>query len=621
MSTTPDPNLDPNTVDPDYIVASQLAIVFSSAQEVVLDRAAHTSSIVVSLIPELDPPETLTLGVDYTLTSSDYDYMAMSRAVLWASAHSLTFTGLLAKSIRMIRSTVESYRINVSYTTLEVDLATYLPGGEGPEATPGLMKEMIERIQSLESGFNPVTDIATELLSGIRCLAEDLTGTSIDNWIDDERHYVNTLHSEQVIRCSAGSIYRNGLILYKEADPLHTPLVEGTDYVLFGVDHARTKASYNPSGVYDYICVTQRAIAGVIVVQYHAYGGQFTDLDGYAMKQAFANLLRYLRSIGFGVGGSGGVCATLGEISSLHSVTAADAGYHWLTIAKLYRDPSLVYLNKGAGIFRVHGIDALKFDVTFSVDWDVERTTSPLKTELISGLNPINWTAETYDADVVNQIIPQIRCIWVEGSETGVYLQFGFPIRVGGAQSVAVENYSTTASYWTILDGGIFTHGTQDDSVVLPNGTTTWLTASHQQVQRILGYKDGTVLFSGYFEMVNNVEEFADMSIYSPLLGTDIPLWAVSTLEFTIYDRYDGYSIKHKLTRNPGLVVDGSGVAMSTLFYPRDLCGFGTYTYVDIGNNLLVMLIQSWMGSHSLGAGMTTNPVPRFAITAIKAIF
>jgi hypothetical protein len=560
------------------------------------------------------------LGVDYTLLASNYDYTAMSDAVLYATAHSLTFFGIIAQSIHMVRPTIEAYRISVAYTTFMVDIAAYDPDGYGPEPTNALMASMLDRIQTLESSFNPVTDIASQLLSGIHCLPEDLTGLANDNWIDDERHYVNSTHSEQVIRCSAGSIYRHGLTITKEIDGV--ALVEGTDYIVFGVDHAKTTASYHPSGVYDYICITKRAIVGVLVVKYHAYGGEFTDLDGNALKSALGNILRYLQTLGFNDGTGTNICAALGDVHTLHTVTALDTQYHWLTIAKLYRDAGLIVLRKAVGMFRIYAVDNLKCDVLFRVDLDLDRTQNIMKTELIAGLNPINWTSETYDADVVNQNIPQVRCVWADGIDSGIYLQFGFPIRPVAIASLVVENHSSTASGWTLTDGSIVTHGVQDDALLLPDGNTAWVTGKAQdQVQRILGYKDGITLFSGYFEVDNDGVDLPDMTVYSTLLGTDVPLWAVSTVEFTIYDRYNNSTFRHTAICQPKLTSTYNTFSVRTLFDPRDLCGLGMNAYLDIGNNLVTMLIPVWVGSHSLGAGMLSNPVPRFAITSIKVMF
>jgi len=124
----------------------------------------------------------------------------------------------------------------------------------------------------------------------------DLNASLITNYIINEAHNIDVPSYAQVIQPDGGSFYNTNLVL--TVDSTKEILVEGTDYILVGMNYGKTKLTKSVYGVYDFIFVTA-SIVGQVNVTYRAFGGQVTRLNISDIKDLLIEILTNITSGNF----------------------------------------------------------------------------------------------------------------------------------------------------------------------------------------------------------------------------------------------------------------------------------------------------------------------------------
>ena len=171
---------------------------------------------------------------------------------------------------------LEELPIRATYQAFFLDPVARVRANLGPVYTPGLMREVIERLDHLQNVINgfAVDSEGVHLIHG--SLPLDLTGQADKNYIKNEPYYVDTRLGATVIIPRYGKFYGYDVRLVYQGETLQ----EQVDYELTGLDTARTKISEPASGVYTFIRV-KRAMRTTeedpLLLSYHAFGGTVTN--------------------------------------------------------------------------------------------------------------------------------------------------------------------------------------------------------------------------------------------------------------------------------------------------------------------------------------------------------
>lgn len=628
----PNLNYDPESTDELYLIEDHRVMVFVADQVVSLRRVAYSSSIEVYLLDdEGGDPVLLEEDTDYELGDIDQD--ATSLALLETED---PFTEELVSDLTIIRAYTENYQISINYVTLEYDPALYTPPGEdGPEPTPALMQTFLNDINLLKSTNSPVLSVTTEILDPVQVLEIDLTGLNEDNHIIEEEHLVTTPNGRCVVRTANGPFYQHDLVIL---DPNGDPLASGTDYVCVGVDVGRTKATYHTSPVYYCVLITA-AITGTVKVSYRAYGGEFTDADGIALRDAVASVIRYLTSNRFlteeAMGESNlftdfidrlGVIENRmdylwltgvgGQYASYVISGAGDTDHHWIPFATLYQNLDEELVESGEGIFHIAGVTYMDLDITFQVMFDKNNTDRPFVYKVLYGVNNAEVTDGLDYSAISEQILPKLRIVYGAG-DTGMQLQIHLPVRdLSGTAEILVENRSNPLSEWQLFTTTAITHGDYDDNILLPDGATTW-TDGDPVVMTLLGYLDGLYVFGGACELIED-----NVVVYGPMDSAELPATGVYAVEVGVYDRHTGSFIVSRNHIKPITdgyeTVDEFPVETGVLFYIQDLCVVQVSISGDGAGEPVAITVTPFIGSMSLVEDIDDVHLHRFQLNHVK---
>jgi hypothetical protein len=232
--------------DADFLRSDVRFAVFEANQRLYLNEPAFADSIEVVWLDGGANP-VLVEGVQWRTTYEDRDYAAMSEAKLIDN----NFADILVKSIESLEIPASTRVYAVQYQALKLKPSEEDPGTDGPNPTPGLLTELINSVNFLKEVKNPLNNLTSDILDGIKILAEDVTGVNDDNLIEEERHSVNVPNNKMVIRPAAGPFWSHDVVLTNVTTGL--PLVEGTDYKFIGWNRSKQSIAEHPSHVYDYI--------------------------------------------------------------------------------------------------------------------------------------------------------------------------------------------------------------------------------------------------------------------------------------------------------------------------------------------------------------------------------
>lgn len=450
----------------------------------------------------LSAPDVLLInGVDWEITSDDIDYTAMSRM----KNEDAAFNRQLIKSITIIRSIAEPQNVLMSYQRLyPVTFQSDIGNDGSVELSPQLILEMQGEINSLKSMIaGGITGIATPGTITPKLLPVDIHRENAGNIITGEVQSVDVFSGISVIRPAQGSFFADSVSVRREGTD--TDLIKGTDYQIFGLNVAKTKATNDTGGIYDFILISYE-YAGNIEVTYHAVGGDVTVADMTVVVSELNNISEYLGQKAFLTPQSLAATPDLQNLNNRlelmearvrilsqsgnpnygdstngavvkRTVNAVDVQHHWYNIAKLYKvDGSDDIYTTDRARFRIRLVGAkLMADVEVGVDLTLTR--NPFVVTTANVVQDLGYTLFG-DASANPVTMPQFRVIYNDaGSLTsGVYLQMGMALP-SLSDVIAIEDTSGIESAWLLLinsDDVANPQSPNDDTVTLPDGASIW---------------------------------------------------------------------------------------------------------------------------------------------------
>lgn len=468
--------------DPVFLREDVRFAVFEVNQRLTLGEPAFADSIEVVWLDGVTNP-TLVEGVQWRTTYEDRDYAAMSEAKLIDE----NFSSILVKSIENLDVPAGTRVYAVQYQALKLKPSQEDPGAYGPNPTPGLLTELINNVNYLMNVKNPLSDLTSDAIDGIKALETDVTGVNSNNLITDERHYVDVPNNKMIIHPSGGSFWEHDVVVTNVTTGL--PLTLGVDYKFIGWDKAKQAIAEHTSQVYSYIFLLA-PIVGNVDVTYRAFGGEATIADINAIKDVLAEITNILvdgdllsaEALPY-TGTVVDIITRLNEVEdatrhynhATHQFQAEADGIHWFTIAALYRDVwDTQTLESGQIHLTIRSwTQKWNYDLLLSVNVSDKSNKVKVKTFASADVNN-TFTIGRYE-NLPNRNIPQIRAVWNDPGfgnpfASGFQIQVGMEMVALQPEVLTVYDRSGSGSDFVIRDHVVGTDTVYDDNVVLPNG-------------------------------------------------------------------------------------------------------------------------------------------------------
>jgi len=552
---------DLTATNPMYKRDSDLRLVIVQDQKLeFLDSPIYPDTLQISLLGTVNI--TLVKFLDWAIREDDIDYATMSRMKLIDP----TFDKVIVKSITMVKSWSQNYRVQMSYQRvlpIESKLALE-PTNEILNITPELMDDLIRTVRYHDDLLTPVDDIHSIHTKSPLLLEADPRKERPENVIRNEFHNINTTTKIHVIHPRGGAYYRDSLMVERVDPDVEDPtvsipeniLVEGVDYQVDGCDFHRTRITANTSGVYRHILFI-KDLVGEVKITYHAYGGDVVLDDIRAHNESINNILKYIldsqlvteetlvnakamvtmrsriakleenmRALALTGSPSGGDCTTGSTL--VKKIMSVDNALHWYTIASLYKvDGSDDIFTSDVMKLRLQSLYT-KFSFLATINVNIDHATTKLDVSCESATYPKGYIPFE-DYSQIEQIIrPQFRIIWnantVEGS--GIYLQLGFRLKGIIEETFAIEDMSGKQSAWKLLSTVSEASAPEDNLVTLPAANHIWdtLNPNSAQATHIVPFPDGHLVWAGEealnrpdsgwknFELVHLLEKDTDIT-------------------------------------------------------------------------------------------------------------
>ncbi len=496
--------------NPAYRCGNDAKRVVTANQRVELFNAVYKESLTVVMMGTVNT--VLMEGYDYTFLDEDYDYDATGRAQLLDKS----FSKRLVKSFTVTRSFIEPYTINCSYQQLYPNTIQYILQNptENIEITPEVLWDLIKRVQQIELLTAPVTDVHAAAERSPMLLAPDPNKQYKENIIDGEVWGMDTTVGRKVIYPVAGAFFRDSLKIVKgkhasvDDAPEKDRLIEGTDYVVSGVDAYGIHTTANTSGVYN-IAILTCIYVGDLTIQYHSYGGTPTQYDVRAIAESLTNLYKYISEAQLLTANTVGNTLPLIELRSrikaledtvrilanqgrpsygdithgeaiVKKISSSDVDFHWWTIAELYKVAgSDTVFTAQIGRFQINTVYT-NIMLDFTVVVNINKKGRKLEVKTLSSSLPQGYVPFEDDSGLANVIRPQLRIIWNENSieGSGVFLQFGMRLRGVAEEILGIADMSGRESCWKLVTHDDLSVPPEDDGLTLPSGNHFWDTTN-----------------------------------------------------------------------------------------------------------------------------------------------
>ena len=544
-------------------------------------------------------------GGNWVINPDDIDQTAMSLGILMDE----TFNKTLVKSVTIVGSQVETRHWLFEYQEFVKPIEESELGNKGPDPTPGLMKDMIEKIDFLMLVKDPIRSITADILNGVQILPEDVTGLAVENFIEDERHAANVPAGKAVIIPGAGSYFEHDVVLTNVAND--SALVRDVDYEFVAINKPKTRVAEHTSGVFDYILLL-KPFVGDIDVTYHAFGGEVTVHDMRAMKDIISDVIMRLREGNYLTNDSLQATQTIIQILERlstvedhvshyvvaeHRFEAATDGKHWLSIGELYRDQwSPAILSTSHTHLTIQSeTQGWVYDANLSIN--IDRLHEKLRIDVNSSLDRFGHFSLGEYADFTNRRIPEMRVVWNKnnaGTLSGLVLQIGLHMTANQVESVSVWDKSGNASALELYPNKLGTVNAIDNDIPLPDGQI-WNPnsgVSHEE-HAVLCPSEGYLVWGGGISM--NEIHHSPTPFEHLIVLDDVAISSIKKLTFTVYDRIDDRFI---VTTQEHRYDDRELISDNKLFFAEDLCAI-KYEFRVVGGKI-VMILSSTMGSHSV---------------------
>lgn len=507
---------------PAYAVTNDLYTIFTTNQRIDFGRSIFLDTLAINIQGSTNVPfvQNTDWSVDNTI---DIDYTEMSRM----KNLDPTFSATLIKSILIISPTAVPYQISCAYQQLYPVPSKIAVSENGQvELTPDLILDILRRLTQAEMSTAIVQNTVATTNATPKLLPIDTEETLPGNVITGEIQTVNVPQGQNVIRPTCGSFYADSVSMTIAGS--NTPLVAGTDYLVFGADLPKTKITSNTSGVYNWILILKQYV-GNITLTYHAFGGDVTLYDFQTMYTELYNMNQYVSTMNFltlsTLGNSSifqslvnRICNVESEMrvlinsgnpnyadvtgngtTALQKIRSVDDNLHWWTIASLYTvSGSAEVVIADRMHFRMQTLQSnISADVFINVD--LNNTANPFTIDTISVNQPLGYVPFTsYATDTPS--MPLFRILYNTGdaNSSGILLQIGLELP-NLTETIALQDLSGSESAWVLASASATAVLPQDDTIVLPNNTQTWSStyASSQQYVHMMPNKTGYLAWGG----------------------------------------------------------------------------------------------------------------------------
>lgn len=604
--------------------------IYKANQLIRLQEPAYLSSIRVYQINPNNSVTELTYPDRWTTNASheDVTYTAKAKARYFdeeGTPWNVNGTTIVNSFVMTDISVATEYQIAVEYQALFRDLSALDEyDADGPDYSPGLMKSLLEKVEYLVDVKNPVTNITADSLFSIRSLDEDLSGYIVDNYIQGEIHTVNVPNNTFVIRPVNGSFYKHDLVVsYND-----TPLVEGTDYLVSGLNHGKTKISQPNSGVYEYIIILS-SIAGQVTVDYRAFGGGVSQKDITAIRSVIISLANAITGANDITSSSNLTSVVSSVISRVNYLEEVVRHYQmqtfpyvlntngWVDIATIEKNPwsaAADIASTGVGEFRISIENGDYFiDGKMSYNVNVENALS---------IDVVHTHEPTFEYDGARyfdlRVVPVFRILWNGKPADGLspnYLNDGIVLQMkilgNSNRSVNVRIHDRTGadSPWTLVDSRGLARTNATTATAYP-GTTlrTWAstTATDKSSNEVTLHHRGYTIFAGQipvsiieeasYTLANGElpEEGTGIGLTPVIDSTAMELSTVKAIRFKIYDRKTGNYLIEESTQ---IRITDNTIYAVAMYYISDMCSIECKLSYDETYSLTV---RSTSGSNSL---------------------
>lgn len=474
----------------------------------------------------------LTEGTDWEVQDEDRDWTTQSRLANVSST--LTLTPI--KQITIIRpqtnlpvKTAFSYQ-TVYYTGPDSSTSANMP----INITPDYMAELARRLSAVESLTAKVADSTAGTSSTPLLLDFDINETNSANLIT-ESYLVNTFSGINLIRPLQGSFFKDSVVI---VDPISKyTLKEGTDYLIVGLDNAKTKLTANVSGIYFFIQILYQ-FAGSLDTTYHAVGGDVSQHDLRAAISEIVQIKGFLDGSGFLTNDSIDDTDVINSIKQTlvkqgdklrlllsgkplyntatgngtavkKPILAPDTDtIHWFPIASLYKvsgSATLCLADRFCGHVEVVGAGVI-MDIAVTVNFNAPN--NPVVIETSNEMIDAGFTPYGTYSPTITPVLPSVRVVWNEdtNSDTGCVIEVGLILTAYRDTLVVIDNSGVESCWMLDRSNGVGADGTtvtpitpSDSGFVLPDGVTTWTNKGYPSkvVSKLVGPDIGYMVYQG----------------------------------------------------------------------------------------------------------------------------
>lgn len=624
-------NYDLTGLDEAFVFTNEQFVIYKANQVVEFKRPVFVSGLTVQRVISDTEKSELVPGTGWKYFSTDEDVYYASKAKL----EDPTFNKVLVKSIIITNADAEEFSIVVDGHNLLrdiIDIQTYRP--DGPEYTVEMMRRCLEQLMFLTASSHPITSVTADLQDAIaiRPLDVDSTGTKAENYVTDEQHAVASTTANGIVVVPAqGSFYYKRLVVkFINNEGTESTLVDGVDYIVFGSNLQKNKASSSGYEIFDFILI-KNARVGTLKVSYQAFGGGVNQVDLYTLKLAVTSVLNFFTNTRFLTANdlpyTNTVLAMGARLSNLemymrqypftsHVIqkSASANGYvNWYTIGVLDKiNPYVSVTPTKDTAHLMLAIDGIPELMDLRVDFDLftydinttqkrqMRVTRPFSDanpdiDTVCGVSGFGTVGGNEYRDI-NTVY--LRTVWNDdGSQSGAVIQIGLLNNLAD-RAITIFNKSGVGSLFKLTPPSGSVYLAPASAPKLPSGAT-WAASGRCVTQ--LDRPFGTPIFIGNVPLKDQTVYILDTLKQDATTSAYETTQSCSMLAFTLFDRLRRQLVTTRVPLNP-ILFSGQGEANKftgdAIVESDDFCML-TYTLIGAGNFRISQLkVVPTLGSH-----------------------
>lgn len=509
-------------IDPTFKRIDKRYMIFKTGQVVEFREPAFSDSIqVFKLMPS--GPIPMIAGSQWGFRPANIDYQGLSDAKLRAASQEMGFDAALYNGIIITDAEAddEQYEIAVEYQALRSDPTQFNEDLIGPDYSPGTMRGVLQTLDFLLKVKNPVSAVTSDTIASLTCLDVDLSGLRPTNKIFNEVHVVNVPGYVNIIAPINGSFFKHDVKVVLSST--EEELIEGSDYIVLGMNPGKTQAALHSSGVYDYILL-KKPYVGNIKLTYHAFGGEVSRMDINVLRNAIIDINTLLRGSDLLTTESLGsapiikdIIARLGVLEEIYRHYPADTftmnigpDNLWVNIAQIehgaWSETGMIE-RAGNGEFRIE-LPNKEYVADINLRYNVDS-------QMPLSIDPLRVVAPDYAQDGLgmfeHRIVPKFRIVWnKEDINSGLILQMSISSVVASTTIVKVSDRTGSSSPWELTRSPGVSHPTTTTSTMLPGVYYTYTTDTVVLADTVYYTKSGT----GYIPVVLTVGSAIPVNTY-----------------------------------------------------------------------------------------------------------